>query len=108
MSPCLYCFLRTRPHRSTLAAPFRMPASQHVWNAVSHVRFYFSDGAGARAPYDYGAYSAPPDTPVPPRDEKVHDSLISDRVNRERPCRTLFIRNIKASALPYLCRQQEG
>ncbi|KAH7105153.1 hypothetical protein BKA62DRAFT_438382 [Auriculariales sp. MPI-PUGE-AT-0066] len=29
------------------------------------------------------------------RDDQVHDSLIEDRVSRERPCRTLFIRNIK-------------
>lgn len=30
-------------------------------------------------------------------DDKVHDSLIEERIQRERPCRTLFIRNIKAS-----------
>ncbi|KAG8886577.1 hypothetical protein FRB98_001225 [Tulasnella sp. 332] len=29
------------------------------------------------------------------RDDKVHDSIIEERINRERPCRTLFIRNIK-------------
>jgi len=36
----------------------------------------------------------------PPRrepDDKVHDSLIEERLQRERPCRTLFIRNIKVS-----------
>jgi hypothetical protein len=32
------------------------------------------------------------------RDDKVHDSIIEQRIQRERPCRTLFIRNIKASA----------
>lgn len=26
---------------------------------------------------------------------KVHDNLIEERLERERPCRTLFIRNIK-------------
>lgn len=31
------------------------------------------------------------------RDDKVHDSIIEERLQRERPCRTLFIRNIKAS-----------
>lgn len=31
------------------------------------------------------------------RDDKVHDSIIEERIQRERPCRTLFIRNIKAS-----------
>jgi len=29
------------------------------------------------------------------RDDKVHDNLIEERIMRERPCRTLFIRNIK-------------
>ncbi|KAE9409250.1 RNA-binding domain-containing protein [Gymnopus androsaceus JB14] len=29
------------------------------------------------------------------REDKVHDSIIEERINRERPCRTLFIRNIK-------------
>jgi len=33
------------------------------------------------------------------RDDKVHDSIIEERIQRERPCRTLFIRNIKASHL---------
>lgn len=31
------------------------------------------------------------------RDDKVHESIIEERIQRERPCRTLFIRNIKAS-----------
>ncbi|KAF9507976.1 hypothetical protein BS47DRAFT_1332981 [Hydnum rufescens UP504] len=31
------------------------------------------------------------------RDDKVHDAIIEERINRERPCRTLFVRNIKAS-----------
>jgi hypothetical protein len=30
------------------------------------------------------------------RDDKVHDSVIEECIQRERPC-TLFIRNIKAS-----------
>lgn len=33
------------------------------------------------------------------RDDKVHDSIIEERIQRERPCRTLFIRNIKVSAV---------
>ncbi|KAF9786734.1 hypothetical protein BJ322DRAFT_1099219 [Thelephora terrestris] len=33
------------------------------------------------------------------RDDKVHDSLIEERIGRERPCRTLFIRNIKYETL---------
>lgn len=31
------------------------------------------------------------------KEDKVHDSIIEERIQRERPCRTLFIRNIKAS-----------
>lgn len=30
----------------------------------------------------------------------MHDSLIEQRIKRERPCRTLFIRNIKVSFQP--------
>jgi RNA recognition motif-containing protein len=49
------------------------------------------------------------------RDDKVHDSIIEERIQRERPCRTLFIRNIKASRirelpdknLPLICMQYE-
>ena len=33
------------------------------------------------------------------RDDKVHESIIEERIQRERPCRTLFIRNIKASVM---------
>lgn len=33
------------------------------------------------------------------REDKVHDSIIEERIQRERPCRTLFIRNIKASLI---------
>ncbi|KAJ7897304.1 hypothetical protein B0H14DRAFT_3081012 [Mycena olivaceomarginata] len=36
--------------------------------------------------YDNGNYN---------EDDKVHDSIIEERIQRERPCRTLFIRNIK-------------
>lgn len=36
------------------------------------------------------------------RDDKVHDSIIEERIQRERPCRTLFIRNIKASFVVHL------
>ena len=40
------------------------------------------------------------------RDDKVHESIIEERIQRERPCRTLFIRNIKASLESCLCGQQ--
>lgn len=41
--------------------------------------------------------------PVPrrrEREDRVHDAIIEERINRERPCRTLFVRNIKASLYP--------
>lgn len=47
---------------------------------------------------DGGGYSRGPRRPMrKERDDKVHDSIIEERIQRERPCRTLFIRNIKAS-----------
>ncbi|KAI5120789.1 hypothetical protein M0805_002416 [Coniferiporia weirii] len=48
-----------------------------------------SSGRGGRG----GKRGAAP--PRRERDDKVHDSLIEERIMRERPCRTLFIRNIK-------------
>ena len=48
--------------------------------------------------YSQGGFG---DQPAPKRpirrDDKVHDSLIEERIGRERPCRTLFIRNIKVN-----------
>ncbi|EIM88137.1 uncharacterized protein STEHIDRAFT_130101 [Stereum hirsutum FP-91666 SS1] len=46
--------------------------------------------------YDNAPGSRPPRRgPRRERDDKVHDSIIEERIQRERPCRTLFIRNIK-------------
>ena len=42
------------------------------------------------------------------RDDKVHDSIIEERIQRERPCRTLFIRNIKASLSTKLSLLESG
>ncbi|KAH9920199.1 uncharacterized protein BXZ73DRAFT_52250 [Epithele typhae] len=51
--------------------------------------------------YGQGAFSSNrPFKQRPPRrerEDKAHDSIIEERIQRERPCRTLFIRNIKAS-----------
>ncbi|KXN88923.1 Protein MEI2-like 2 [Leucoagaricus sp. SymC.cos] len=45
---------------------------------------------------DGGGYSRGQRRPIrKDRDDKVHDSIIEERIQRERPCRTLFIRNIK-------------
>ncbi|KAL4252486.1 hypothetical protein ABKN59_002711 [Abortiporus biennis] len=63
----------------------------------------YEDDAG---PYGQGQYGRPQNrrgggggavggAPRRERDDKVHDSIIEERINRERPCRTLFIRNIK-------------
>ncbi|KAJ7755061.1 hypothetical protein DFH07DRAFT_903996 [Mycena maculata] len=40
------------------------------------------------------------------REDKVHDSIIEERIQRERPCRTLFIRNIKYETNSDAVRQQ--
>ncbi|TFK56483.1 RNA-binding domain-containing protein [Heliocybe sulcata] len=53
---------------------------------------YDEDGPGYGGP-GYGA--RPPKRQRRERDDKVHDSIIEERIQRERPCRTLFIRNIK-------------
>ncbi|KAF8628245.1 hypothetical protein AX15_004020 [Amanita polypyramis BW_CC] len=46
--------------------------------------------------YDDGEFSRGHRRPFRREKEgKVHDSIIEERIQRERPCRTLFIRNIK-------------
>ncbi|KAF8910020.1 hypothetical protein CPB84DRAFT_1764381 [Gymnopilus junonius] len=59
----------------------------------------YEDGAGSYGDEDRGNRR-----PVvrKERDDKVHDSIIEERIQRERPCRTLFIRNIKASYIAIL------
>jgi hypothetical protein len=58
------------------------------------------DGAANGYDDDGSGYSRGPRRPArKDRDDKVHDSIIEERIQRERPCRTLFIRNIKASEL---------
>ena len=48
--------------------------------------------------YSQGGFGEhPPQKRPMRRDDKVHDSLIEERIGRERPCRTLFIRNIKVN-----------
>ncbi|EJD54479.1 hypothetical protein AURDEDRAFT_141332 [Auricularia subglabra TFB-10046 SS5] len=72
---------------------------------------YPGGGGGGGGDQFYNDYGPPPDNydgyedgpgrgPPPPRrrrerEDQVHDSLIEQRIQRERPCRTLFIRNIK-------------
>ncbi|KAF9490755.1 RNA-binding domain-containing protein [Pleurotus eryngii] len=46
--------------------------------------------------FEDDAYGDRPRRPIrKEREDKVHDSIIEERIQRERPCRTLFIRNIK-------------
>ena len=86
----------------------------HIYNAISLLSRFFwlsfevkrlishqifsLDGAGQSygGPGGYGA-RLPKRGPKRERDDKVHESIIEERIQRERPCRTLFIRNIKAS-----------
>ena len=66
------------------------------WKFLTRVIPFVLDGAGANfdGENDYDRARRPVRKE---RDDKVHDSIIEERIQRERPCRTLFIRNIKAS-----------
>jgi hypothetical protein len=82
--------------------PFTFPIfwlSSEVKRLISH-RIFSLDGAGQSydGPGGYGA-RLPKRGPKRERDDKVHESIIEERIQRERPCRTLFIRNIKASVM---------
>ncbi|CAK5280369.1 unnamed protein product [Mycena citricolor] len=59
----------------------------------------YNEGSADPAGYNQG-YDAGRRPPRKDKDDKAHDSIIEERIQRERPCRTLFIRNIKASELP--------
>jgi hypothetical protein len=71
-------------------------------------QIFSSDGTGPSygGPGGYGA-RLPKRGLKRERDDKVHESIIEERIQRERPCRTLFIRNIKASVMlnraPVIC-----
>ena len=66
---------------------------------TSH-EIFLLDGTGPDygGPGGFGA-RLPKRGPKRERDDKVHESIIEERIQRERPCRTLFIRNIKASVM---------
>lgn len=72
-------------------------------------------GYGAPAPYSGSHYDddwnedRPRGPSVPrrrEREDKVHDAIIEERINRERPCRTLFVRNIKYESDSTAIRRQ--
>lgn len=73
---------------------------------LTSISFQLDGAANGYDDDDSGGYSRGSRRPAmrKDRDDKVHDSIIEERIQRERPCRTLFIRNIKASTireLPY-------
>ena len=81
-------FLRPR---ASPPIPF-VPSSISLW--------LFSSCSDQTPSYSQGGFGdqQPPKRPIRrERDDKVHDSLIEERIGRERPCRTLFIRNIKVN-----------
>lgn len=56
----------------------------------------YSDYGGPSDKYDSGYEDGRnPQGRRREREDQVHDTLIEERIQRERPCRTLFIRNIK-------------
>ena len=72
-------------------------------NILSHIRLPLSDGSGNYGPGGQGGYGrgggfkrgGGPQR----RHIEVPESVIEERIQRERPCRTLFIRNVKASVM---------
>ena len=73
--------------------------SYDVKRLTSHQIFLLDDtGPGYGGPGGYGA-RLPKRGPKREKDDKMHESIIEERIQRERPCRTLFIRNIKASVM---------
>jgi hypothetical protein len=86
-------------HSSTFLFQFS-GISYDVKRLTSHQIFLLDDGTGPGygGPGGYGA-RLPKRGPKRERDDKVHESIIEERIQRERPCRTLFIRNIKASVM---------
>ncbi|KAF8323842.1 hypothetical protein DL93DRAFT_37658 [Clavulina sp. PMI_390] len=72
---------------------------------------YDSYGPSYGPPYEQDAWREDDRGPPPPRrrrdrDERQREALIEDRINRERPCRTLFIRNIKYESDSAALRRQ--
>jgi hypothetical protein len=86
-------------HSSTLFF-FQFSAISHDVKRLTSHQIFLLDGTGPGfdGPGGYGA-RLPKRGPKRERDDKVHESIIEERIQRERPCRTLFIRNIKASAM---------
>jgi hypothetical protein len=73
--------------------------SYKVKRLISHqISLLDGTGPGYGGPGGYGA-RLPKRGPKRERDDKMHESIIEERIQRERPCRTLFIRNIKASVM---------
>ncbi|TFK41933.1 hypothetical protein BDQ12DRAFT_696506 [Crucibulum laeve] len=72
-------------------APYAAPPPSGGYESQGFGKF--EDGAGQNYDDEYSRGQRRPMRKE--RDDKVHDSIIEERIQRERPCRTLFIRNIK-------------
>jgi hypothetical protein len=79
---------------------FRFSGLPYEVKRLTSHRIFSLDGSGPSygSPGGYGARLLKRG-PKRERDDKVHESIIEERIQRERPCRTLFIRNIKASVM---------
>ena len=83
---------------ATLLLQFSGTSYKGKWLTSHQIFPLDGTGPGYGGPGGYGA-RLPKRGPKRERDDKVHESIIEERIQRERPCRTLFIRNIKASVM---------
>jgi hypothetical protein len=70
-----------------------LPSDLDDFRILTVFHQFVIDGPSGSYDDEFGRSNRPP----PRREEKVPDSVIEERIQRERPCRTLFIRNVKAS-----------
>jgi hypothetical protein len=56
-----------------------------------------SDLSRSRHPADIAPSNIPYANHTERRDPETHKKLIGERIQRERPCRTLFVRNVSVS-----------
>ena len=89
-------------YNATFSLFFRFSGLPYEVKRLTLHRIFSLDGSGPSygSPGGYGARLLKRGGgPKRERDDKVHESIIEERIQRERPCRTLFIRNIKASVM---------
>jgi hypothetical protein len=83
-----------------LSSLFQFSGLSYEAKPLTSHQMFSLDGTGPSygGPGGFGA-RLPKRGPKRDRDDKMHESIIEERIQRERPCRTLFIRNIKASVM---------